>query len=149
MSAGDMPEIEMITSEDSGEQLNTTPFILRRFVWDVMPCSEVTGLLPALGLTVGSQEGLRMEHVDSHRRIARTEPLSAALARFAEILGVLVSVAMTEKAGVDLGEDSVKFAEQNQEVIEHACRAIIAQFIDTGVLAYGPNISVLMGGEGV
>jgi len=61
-------------------------------------------------------------------------------------MGVVTATAMTESAGVDLGEDSVKFAEQNAEVVLCAARAIIAQFVESGLLAYGPRVQFIQAG---
>lgn len=145
MHEGDMPEIEMnVSPEDLGE-VDLTPVMLRRFAWDIMPCPEVPDLLTALGLTHGTPEGMDMDHRDSHQRLAPVFPLEPYLQRFAEVLGVVTSTAMTQKAGVDLGEDSVKFAEQEANTILAGARAIIAQFIESGVLTYGMQVYVMTG----
>lgn len=141
MTPGEMPEIEMNVKDDLDlGEIDMTPMLLRRFAWDTMPCSEVADLLPALGLTHGTDEGMNLDHADSHHRMSHAFPLEGYLQRFSEVLGVVFATAMAQKAGVDLGEDSVKFAEQNAEVIRCGARAIIAQFLETGVLEYGARV---------
>lgn len=149
MTAGEMPEIEMNVSDDTLDlgEIDLTPVLLRRLTWDIMPCSEVAGLLTALGLTHGTDEGMAMDHRDSHHRMAQVYPLENYFQRFSEILGVITATALTKKAGVDLGEGSVKFAEQNQEVILHSARAIVAQLIEAGVLTYGIPLHFVTMGE--
>jgi hypothetical protein len=152
MTAGEMPEIEM-NVDDSGldpDDIDLTPMLLRRFAWDTMACNEVPDLLPSLGLTCGTDEGTDYDHRDSHHRMSHVLPLEPYFTRFAEILGVVFATAMAQRAGIDLGEDSVKFAEQNAEVVGAGARAIVAQFIETGVLEYGAHVRfVTMGDEGV
>jgi hypothetical protein len=148
MANGEMPDIEMNVDLSDLPEIDMTAMLLRRFAWDTMPCPEVADLLTALGLTHGTDEGMHLDHAESHHRMAQAFPLEPYLQRFAEILGVVVSTAMTRKAGVELGEDSVKFAEQNAEVVLHSARAIIAQFIETGVLTYGPRVSFVATGAG-
>lgn len=145
MTAGEMPEIEMTVSDDGldADEIDLTPMLLRRFAWDTMPCNEVADLLPALGLTCGTDEGTHYDHADSHHRMSHVLPLEPYFTRFAEILGVVFATAMAQTAGVDLGEDSVKFAEQNAEVVRAGARAIVAQFIETGVLVYGPRVALV------
>jgi len=147
MSNGEMPDIE----KDAGPALDIsdidmTPTMLRRFAWDILPCDEVPDVLTALGLTHGTDEGMEMDHQDSHDRMGAVYPLEPYLQRFSEVMGVVTATAMTESAGVDLGEDSVKFAEQNAEVVLCAARAIIAQFVESGLLAYGPRVQFIQAG---
>lgn len=147
MASDDMPELDL--SDVDLSDVDLTPVLLRKMAWDTMPCPEVPDLLTALALTHGTDEGMHLDHVESHRRLAAVFPLEGFLQRFSEVLGVVVATAMTERAGVDLGEESVLFAEQNAEVILAGTRAIIGQFVDTGVLVYGPRVQfVSVGGTG-
>jgi hypothetical protein len=147
-----MPEIEMNVSQEDldVEKIDMTPMLLRRFAWDTMPCKEVADLLTALGLTHGTDEGMGLDHADSHHRMAQVFPLEPYLQRFAEVLGVVTATAMLKQAGItDPDVDSVKFAEQNAEIALHCARAIIAQFVEQGVLVYGPRVQfVTAGAEG-
>ena len=120
--------------------IDLTATLLRRMAWDTMPCDEVADLLTALGLTHGTEEGMHLDHADSHHRMAAVFPLEMFLRRFSEVLGVVFATAMTQRAGIELGEDSIKFAEQNAEVVLSASRAIIGWFVESGVLVYGPRV---------
>ena len=137
---GDIPEIEMKVSEDELGEIDLTPVLLRRFAWDIMPCSEVNDLLPALGLTHGTDEGMHIDHAESHHRMAQVFPLEMYLQRFAEVMGVVTATAMHSRVANAQEVDTVQFAEQNAEVILHSARAIIAQFVANGVLTYGPRV---------
>lgn len=127
--------------------VDITAVLLRRLTWDTMPCDEVADLLPALGLTQGTEEGMNHDHAESHHRTAQVYPIEVYFRRLADILGVIMATAMTQRAGVDLGEESVKFAEQNAEVILAGSRAIVAQLVDTGVLTYGPQVRFIQVGS--
>ena len=153
MTAGEMPEIEMNVNSEGldTDDIDLTPMLLRRLTWDTMPCDEVADLLTALGLTHGTDEGMHLDHADSHHRMAQVFPLEPYFRRFAEILGVVLATAMTQRAGVELGEESILFAEQNAEVVLAATRAVVAQFVETGVLEYGSRVRFVpvVGGEDV
>lgn len=141
MPSGEMPEIDL--SDVDVSDVDVTPLLLRRMAWDTMPCLEVPDLLTALGLTHGSDESMDTDHAESHHRLAMVFPLEGCLQRFSEVLGVVLATAMTERADIDLGEDSVQFADQNAEVVLHSARAIIASLVAADVLAYGPRVQVV------
>lgn len=150
MTPGEMPDIEMNVDEIDLGEIDMTPMLLRRFAWDTMPCDQVRELLTLLGLTHGTDEGMSLDHADSHHRVARVFPLEPYLQRFAEVLGVVTATALLKQAGItDPSVDTVKFAEQNAEVVLHSARAIIAQFVESGVLTYGPRVQfVAVGADG-
>lgn len=154
MSNGEMPDIEKVTSDsdDAISAKEITAILTRRFAWDVMPCPEVNGLLTALGMVHGSEEGELMDHTASHQRMALAYPLELLLQAYSSVLGTVVSTAYTEAAGVtsSMGDDaSIVFAEQNAEVVLAGARAIIASLLDNGILDYGPSSGLLAGGESV
>jgi hypothetical protein len=129
------PELE----EALSEPVDFKPLLTRRFTWDTLPCSQVAELLPKLGLVVGSEEGIDIEHRESHARMAKVFPLEKLFQAYSEILGVVLTTALTHNAGVELpSEDSVGFAAQNAEVVLCSARAIVAQLMCQGVLTYGP-----------
>lgn len=152
---GDMPEIEKVTSDDTGADLEMTQeaakaFLLRRFAWDIMPCPEVNDLLTALGLTHGSDEGQELDHRESHRRLGMVFPLEKILRPYAQVMGTVVSVAMLDSAGLDDEDvDSAAFAEQNAEVVLSATRAVLAQLMATDLISYGSNAYKLVEDEGM
>lgn len=151
MTAGEMPDIEMTVTDDGLDlsDIDATPMLLRQFTWDIMPCSQVAEMLPELGLTTGTEEGMRLDHVESHRRVATAYPLEDVLQKFAEIISVVVTKAMINRAGVELGDDEVKYAEQNEEIILCASRAILAHFLASGILEYPAPMIFLAGDERV
>lgn len=140
---GEMPEIEMVTG-DADASLDPSmlkALLLRRFAHDVTVCDETRQLLTALGLTHGSDEGYEIDHLSSHQRMGLVAPLESLLSNYSEIMGVVVSTALTEGHGVtqEMGDDnSIIFAQQNAKVVLSSSRAIISQLIFMGVLTYGP-----------
>lgn len=148
---GDMPDIEMVTSdaETGVDETALKALLLRRFAHDITACDETNQLLAALGLTLGSPEGQEIDHQASHARMHQVHPMEATLKLYAEIMGVVVSTAMTEGAGCTqtMGDASIAFAEQNAEVVLASSRAIIAQLMFMGVLQYGPASVLLQQNE--
>ena len=126
--------------EDIGP-VDIGPILTRRLAWDTLPCDEVKGIMPALGMTPSSDEGFEIEHDESHRRIAVVYPLETILVQSAGVLGKILSRAMSDAAGVteSLGDGMGSFAEQNAEVALASARAVIALLMDEGVIMYTPE----------
>lgn len=142
-------ETEVGTLEDVlGDQaegpIDMKALLVRRFVWDTTVCSDVAALMPKLGLVVGSEEGFDGEHRESHERMAAVLPLEAYLRTYAELLGTVLSTAMTERAGITekLGEGTINLAEQTAEAVLAGSRAMIAQFFFIGLLGFGPAVQI-------
>jgi hypothetical protein len=134
-----------------------TPVLIRQFAWDITPCPDVPDLLTALGLTHGSEEGQAIDHAESHQRLERVQPLQQILLDFSEVLGAVVTTAMTEANGItdqmaradeDGSTPAQKFAEQNAEVIFAGSQSVIAHLMSSGILQWGPSAVALSFGEG-
>lgn len=148
---GEMPEIEMTTSDTDSDGMDgqaAKALMLRRFAHDVTKCNETNALLTALGLTHGSEEGQHLDHMDSHERLDLVGPLEQLLRPYAQVMGVVVSTAMTEAHGIteEMGPATALFAAQNAEVVLASSRAIIGHLMSLGIIVYGPTSDYLQSG---
>lgn len=132
---GEDLELEDVLAGD----LDMTPVLTRRFVWDTTACRRVPDLLTALGLTHGSDEGMELDHSESHHRMHHVLPLEGQLQVYSQIIGTILTKAILSRSGVEISEeDELGFAAQNAETVVSGARAIISQLIYTGVLQPGP-----------
>lgn len=144
--AEDLPPLDDIEGLESAfenvadEGVDLTALLVRRFTWDTLPCEAVPDLLVKMGLPPGGEEGSDIDHAESHRRMSQVYPLEMYLDRFSAVVGTVLTEAMTDSAGVDLGDDTIHFAEQNKEVILSGARAIIGQLMHMGLIVYGPLV---------
>jgi hypothetical protein len=146
----DMPEDDIPV--EIAETVDLTPVLTRQLTWDIMPCGQVEGLLLKLGMTPSHPDGAKIEHANSHERIATVAPMEPVLQQLASITGTIVSLAMTEEKGIteELGDAMQPFAEQNAEVALCSTRAILAQLLSEGILGYTPEaLAVIAGGEDI
>lgn len=127
------------------EPVDFKALLLRRFAWDSMPCNLVEALLPHLGLTIGTPEGLDHEHAESHHRMAAVFPYEHLLRDYAMILSTVLSTAITEAQGVADAmspADQIGFVRQNAELILSGSRSVLAQLFFSGLATYGPLVQI-------
>lgn len=128
----------------SGGPVDMTATLMRRFAWDITPCSQVVTMLEALGLVKGTPEGLDHEHRESHHRLAMASVVEGQIRAYSSVLGtVLTKAIVMANTDPDDGEGlcpehESHFANQNAMIILHGARAIIAQLMFAGVLQPGP-----------
>lgn len=116
--------------------IDVVPFVRRKLAWDMIPHDEVLEVLPLLNLVPSSAEGQDQEHLDSHVRTYQLESMRDLVqiysALSAEILGVVLLPDSEEHPVTE--EQHHRFDQQNFTVINTACYAILAQFVDDGLL---------------
>jgi len=122
--------------------------MLRRFTWDTMMCNRVEALLPKLGLTLGTPEGIEHEHLESHERMAAVLPFEHLIRDYSVVLSTVLTTAMTEASGITdkmEPDDLIAYVRQNAELILAGGRAMLAQLFFTGLVGYGPLIEIKTG----
>ena len=123
-------------------EVDLKALLLRRFAWDTMACNRVAALLPKLGLTLSTPEGTEQEHLESHHRMASVLPFEHLIRDYSDILGTVLTTAITEAFGVTdqmSPEDQLGYVQQNTELILHGGRAMMAQLFFMGLIDYGPT----------
>lgn len=133
--------------------VDMTALLTRRMAWDTTMCDGVPELLTALGLTHGSDEGMRIDHAESHDRMSQVLPVEGMLEAYASVAGAVLSTAVMEIKGLEMSEeDELAWASQNAELILAGSRAILAQLMSTGIIGWGPlvnQMTVVMNMEGI
>lgn len=134
-------DFDLTTSLLDEGPIDMTATLVRRFAWDTMPCDGVAAMLTALGMTHGTPEGMLLDHRGSHHRMAQVLPLENQLRAYSGIIAAIVSKALLGQLDDDevCDDHEAEFAQQNAGVILSGARAIIAQLMFSGQLAFGPN----------
>ena len=126
--------------------IDNTPMVRGRLVWDIVPHEHVTEMFPELGLVPSSEEGMKLEHAECHRRMNVTTPLFPLIGAYAtlitDIIGtMLISVDLDEVQDEEdreaLAAAREAFCNQNFILIRAAATSIIANFLDVGLLKLG------------
>jgi hypothetical protein len=125
--------------------IDLEPKYKARLLWDLLEHDEVRGWMSKLGLVPPSEEGLEMDHVACHKRAALVQPLSPLISAFAAMASEIQTAYIIDAAGDMLAEDEREDAEEmySDVVFRHmqsASLAIIAELLQEGVLAYGPEV---------
>lgn len=126
----DLPELK---------DIDLTPLITRRIAWDMLPHDHVIDTLQEMGLVLGDQQILDMEHKESHKRQEKMADLLPIVRKFSKIAAsVFTEAFMHPVEDSDLPEGvRDQFNNQNSELINAGVFAVIGQLLDAGVLTLG------------
>lgn len=119
------------------EQIDVSPLIKRRMVWDVLPCTEAAGFISRVGLVPGSDGGDEMEHRQSHSRINQLLPIVRAVDDFSRLAGEVAGRAILENQGIEIDSQSEGEINKYTTAVMASCRTVIANLIENGVLHIG------------
>lgn len=116
------------------------PLITRQMCWDMVAHDEVLTTLQELGMVLGSDEGMAMEHQDSHVRTAPIAPYAHVIRGCAEIAAKVYSAMYfhpvdPEDLDGEIEDVKQRFDDQNEEIVTAAVTAVLAQLLDGGVIA--------------
>ncbi len=121
------------------------------FIWDMFPhqlaSDDYRRIQDSLGLIPSDDDGLDLLHAEADKRKAKMEPIQTKLDQMsgwaAEVV-VEYAFRSAQAHGAELPvlppEIRAMFNTQNTNVIQMAATAIVANLIDTGVLAYGEKV---------
>lgn len=123
--------------------------LLRKFTWDLTPCSEVMAYMRVLGLIPPSAEGAEIEHTESHRRIMLQDPVQQRVMVYAAMSArVLAALALRlgdgplqMPAGMQPDQVVETVTSQFTQTIHVATSVIIANMLDQGYLQLGPKVT--------
>lgn len=125
------------------ESPDITEALQRRLVFDMMPCSSSQGAINTLGLNPSSPEGAKIEHMASHARMDKLAPVIGPIHVYAALIAEIwmkVFLASVPEGSVPEEMKPQIYATQMEKIIE-ASSAIIANMLDSGMLAYGDGIT--------
>jgi hypothetical protein len=122
------------------------PLTRRELAFDLLPHDEVQALLPHLNLAGSDSEMFDLEHRDSHERLNAVQPILPLIQIFSSLTAETFNLAYLQPEPDE--DESVKarreaFNKQNLAVIQSSFIAILAQFIQMGVVAIDPDVYVM------
>lgn len=119
------------------------PVLLRKFAWDVLPCTAVQKFMPVMDLIPASEEGAHIEHKESHDRLALQQPLQEQLTVYSAMAAkVIASMALRLDVGPEPPEVVSMVTGQFNETIHIGVSVILANLLDQGYLQLGPRFRV-------
>ena|ERR1017187_1979478 len=128
------------------KDIDNTPVVMAKLVWDIVPHEYVQEMFPEMGLTPSSKEGVAMAHKECHDRINATAPLFPSISAYAALLTEVFATALLRVNLDEVQDDEDRetlaaaragFCNQNFVVIRAATTSIISHLMDTGLLKLG------------
>lgn len=116
------------------EPINMTLSIKRQMVWDSVPCPRVPEMLPAMGLVLGSQEVIDMEHRASHRRLQRLAPIYPYVLMTSALAGEVIGRAILEDQGMEPSDEDL---ERYVAVVQAGVMAVLSNLADMDLVGIG------------
>lgn len=130
-----------MNDEFDDDELDTVPVLVRKMVWDILPCDEVEELMPALGLIAAGEDVADMEHEESHDRLDLCHPLINEIEIYSTVAADIMTKAFIEAVADDVSSaHEAIFQEQNLMLLRGGVIAVLAQLLDTGKLKYGDDL---------
>lgn len=124
--------------------VDMTALLTRRFAWDTTQCALVPKLLESLGLPLGAAEGMDQDHRESHQRMSAVLPLEGSVQAYGHVLGAVLTQVLFITQDVDTcAEHEDALVRQNTELLTAGIRAVLAQLMFAGVIAYGPAAGMM------
>lgn len=131
-----------MTDEFDYDETDTVPVLVRKMVWDILPCDEVEELMPALGLIAAGEDVAEMEHEESHDRLELLKPVINEVEIYTTIAADIYSNALVESVSEEVpAAHKAMLTEQNFMILRGGVIAVLAQLLDTGKLKYGDDVS--------
>ncbi|MFE4681565.1 hypothetical protein ACFRNJ_12105 [Streptomyces sp. NPDC056721] len=127
--------------EDLQVDIYTPQMLTKRLAWDIVPCGEVEGLIPLMGLTPDSKDVSDMEHAASHDRIDALTPLKEMLALLIPIVSGITASAMLVNSGKSVDEETAALLQRHHSVVVRAgVVAVLANLLDMGIIEYANGV---------
>jgi hypothetical protein len=122
-----------------------TLLVKRKIAWDIIPHDEVPATLDALGMVVGDQDVLDLEHQESHARQSPLLPMSLFVQAFTALATDVYSTAYLrpvedEDLGAAAEEIKQRFLDQNFEIARAVVFAVLGQLVENGFLQPGGTV---------
>jgi hypothetical protein len=137
----DIPDILNTEEDDLQVDLYTPQMLTKRLAWDIVPCGEVEGLIPLMGLTPDSKDVSDMEHAASHDRIDALTPLKEMLALLIPIVSGITASAMLVNSGKSVDEETAALLQRHHSVVVRAgVVAVLANLLDMGIIEYANGV---------
>jgi hypothetical protein len=109
----------------------------------------MTRIMPRLGLDNADPEMFNLEHMDSHARLRKVDPIMPLVQVFSGLIAQTFNQAyltQSETHGDISREKREAFNRQNYAIIQSSVIAILAQLLQIGVINIDPTV-VVIGGQ--
>ncbi|MFF1701302.1 hypothetical protein [Streptomyces sp. NPDC058252] len=127
--------------EEPGVALYTPQMLVKRLLWDIIPCPDVDKMLPLMKLTPDSEEVREMEHRASHERLQEIMPLKDMLDLLTPLVSGITASAMLVNSGIQADEETaVALQRHHSQVVRASLVAVIANLLDMGIIEYGNGV---------
>jgi hypothetical protein len=136
-------------SSDESPYFDHGPLTRRELAFDLLPHDEVRDIMPRLGLDNADPEMFNLEHMDSHARLRRVDPIMPLVQVFSGLIAQTFNQAyltQSEMQGDISREKREAFNRQNYAIIQSSVIAILAQLLQIGVINIDPTV-VVIGGQ--
>lgn len=127
------------------DEIDLTPKVKMQLAWDLIDHDKIVEWLPKLGLVPPSEEGLEMDHIDSHRRAVRVRPLLPLIGAYTSMISDIHATYIIDSAAellpAETREESTEaYKAVAFQMMQSAVLATVAELMDNGVIAYGPAV---------
>jgi hypothetical protein len=127
--------------EEPQVDLFTPQMLVKRLLWDIIPCSQVPAMIPLMKLTPDSPDVSDMEHQASHERLQEVVPAKELLDVLVPLVSGITASAMLVNSGVSADEESaVALQRHHSQVIRAGVVAILANLFDMGIITYAEGV---------
>lgn len=123
--------------------LYSPQMLVKRLLWDIVPCPSVSEMLPLMGLIPDSADVAEMEHVASHQRLQNLEPMSGLLEILVPLVSGITASAMLVNSGNQVDEETaLGLQHHHSRVVRSAVYAVLANLLDMGLISYTDGVQI-------
>jgi hypothetical protein len=127
--------------EESRIVAYTPQMLVKRLLWDIIPCPDVDKMIPLMKLTPDSEEVSEMEHRASHERLQEVLPLKDMLDLLTPLVSGITASAMLVNSGIQADEETaVALQRHHSQVVRASLVAVLANLLDMGIIEYGNGV---------
>jgi hypothetical protein len=84
----------------------TPQMLVKRLLWDIVPCPDVPGMVPLMKLSPDSPDVAEMEHRASHERLNEVQPVKELLDLLVPLVSGITASAMLVNSGISADEET-------------------------------------------
>ncbi|MFJ6508620.1 hypothetical protein [Streptomyces sp. NPDC091879] len=127
--------------EEPQVDIFTPQMLVKRLLWDIVPCPDVPGMIPLMKLTPDSPDVSEMEHRASHERLNEVRPVKEMLDLLVPLVSGITASAMLVNSGISADEETaVALQRHHSSVLRAGVVAILANLFDMGIITYAEGV---------
>jgi hypothetical protein len=134
-------EGEFGEEEEPQVDIFTPQMLVKRLLWDIVPCPDVPGMIPLMKLTPDSPDVSEMEHRASHERLNEVRPVKEMLDLLVPLVSGITASAMLVNSGISADEETaVALQRHHSSVLRAGVVAILANLFDMVIITYAEGV---------